>query len=449
MSDPGKRPALAILPALVMAIGISHAATYSVPSSIDPTGGRDVTDELKAFIASVPNGTSSNAPSIISFAPAANYWVEGTLYIYGRSNLVFDGNGARFFARTNGTTVSPPPEPTAQWLRFLWPRHRAHWLFDTCRGIAVSNVVVSGGHTNAGAFNASYVASLEAQHGFEIAATTNALLDSCTVSNTFGDLISITRRSRNVTVQNCRVERCGRQGMTVDNGQDVLLRKNSVAEIGRSAFDLEPAVSNWQVLRVTIQSNLVGRANGVFVAALGAGRDVSDIVVEGNHLTNFNMQISVAASDNARRRNWKILNNTTTNSGFGSPIAPIRFTRVDNILVEGNYQRIATTQSRLAVFFRECCNFVVRGNQFPGALNEFDSDGFICPRFDGISVLLGDDLVRLRLIGMPGRTGLVERSIDLRTWIPVQTNVFSDEPWEWVDSTPSSASRFYRALQQR
>src|SRR5438067_7537181 len=95
------------------------AGTYNVPATIDSTGTTDVTQKLVDFFASVPDG------STIAFPAGGKYRIEGTLPISNRHNLVFDGNGAEFIARTDGSGVPPWNGKTTN-----WPRNRVHWLVD-------------------------------------------------------------------------------------------------------------------------------------------------------------------------------------------------------------------------------------------------------------------------------------------------------------------------------
>ena len=346
---------LASLPLVVPAPALG-APSVTVPSSVDATGASDVTEELRSFIASVPNGTT------IAFAPGARYRIEGVLLVKGRRNLTFEGNGAEFFATTDGSGV----EPNDEWYGRNWPRHRAHWVIHGGAGIVLRDIVVRGANPKGGPTNDAYVAALEAQHGIELAGVNGVTVQGCTVTDTYGDLVSVTRGSRNVTVSGCTLKRSGRQGVTVDNGQDVSIVGNVVADIGRSAFDLEPARADWLVERVRIEANVVGKANGVFVAAYGKGSNVNQVQIVGNELRGDPIMVLVKASEGDRRHSWRVVDNTST-AGFGSPLAPIRFTRVDGVEVRRNHQRIATTQSRRAVSASESCGVVVEDNEFPGA----------------------------------------------------------------------------------
>src|SRR3954465_3413297 len=65
-----------------------------VPAAIDPTGSRDVTKALQAYLELAPDSAT------IRFPDSARYRVEGTLVLQGRHSLTLEGNGTTFLANT-------------------------------------------------------------------------------------------------------------------------------------------------------------------------------------------------------------------------------------------------------------------------------------------------------------------------------------------------------------
>lgn len=368
--------------ALVMALAMLYSpaanaasTVYRVPRRIDATGSRDVTSRLNRFLARVPDG------STIVFRADGRYRVEGTLYLKDRRDLTIDGNGARFFARTDGATASPAPAP----LDRLWPRHRVHWYFYGGGGIVLRDLVIDGANRDAGAHNGAYVPSLEAQHGVEFAHVDGATLHDCKITDTYGDLVSVTRQSNAVVVRDCHLERSGRQGITVDDGTNVVIKRNYLAETGRSAIDLEPATDRWAVRGVRIARNTIGAANGVFVAAYGRGSNVEDIDIVANNLVDEPLMVLVSAPEGHRRRGFRVIDNVSARR-YGGPQAPLRFTRVDGVEIRGNYQEIAPerfSEGRLvhagiSVGLHETCDVTIESNVFPGADRGTVSDNWPC-----------------------------------------------------------------------
>src|SRR5262249_26699464 len=109
--------------------------TYTAPTSIDNKGVTDVTAKLMAFIAGVPDG------STITFPAASRYRIESIIIVTNRKNLTIDGNGAQFFALTDGASM-PPVGPND--VKLHWPRNRAHWLIVGGSGITLRNLTIKG-----------------------------------------------------------------------------------------------------------------------------------------------------------------------------------------------------------------------------------------------------------------------------------------------------------------
>lgn len=351
--------------ALVLALALSltiapdaraSEAVYQAPRSINAKGQKDVTEQLLKFFAGVPDG------SAITFPAGARYNIEGTLYLYGRNNLTFDGNGAEFFATTDGSGAAPPAAPEAAWARSNnWPRGRRQWLIDRSSGITIQNMTITGAHPGAGAKVGAYVSSLEAQHGIQIAGS-SATVQNVNINDTYGDLISITRWAHDVVVRDSHLERSGRQGITVDGATDVVIERNFIGDIGRSVIDFEPPTVSREVRRVHVAHNRIGRANGIFVAAKGKG-PVNDITILGNVLQGEPLSTQVSDTAGGRRANWRFLYNSS-DKPWGSSQAMLRFWRVDGVTVQGNRAPIATTQSRKAVETWGSCNVVASSNQW-------------------------------------------------------------------------------------
>jgi hypothetical protein len=333
----------------------------AVPAGIDSAGGRDVTTELTNFLRSVPDHRT------IVFPAGARYRVDGTLLLHNRNDLVIEANGALFFSDNDGTLAPRPgsgKDDGLAGLRGHWPRHRAHWVLWGSSGIIVRNIVIRGAHPNAGAHGEAYVAGLEAQHGFEFARDTrNSVIENCRITDTYGDFVYIGPNVEGITVRNCHLERSGRQGITVADGNNVTLAHNFVSQTGRTAFDLEPYTTGGKVTNVRIHDNDVGPAHGYFVGSKGAG-DVSNISIVGNRLKGEPLHISNRPPRelSPRRHDWYIANNRAENQ-FGSPRAAIHLIYTIGVTVTGNYVPLQDGRHPAQVGF-ECiqCSAVSESN---------------------------------------------------------------------------------------
>ena len=250
------------------------SGTYQAPSTIDATGRLDVTVPLVAFIRSVPDG------STVTFPHGARYRIESTVAIESRKNLVIDGAGAEFFATTDGSTATPigPPGVTNK-----WPRHRDQFVVVNSDHVTLRNLTVRGANKGAGMGDAAFVLAFEAQAGVEFYRSTNSLLENCSISYTYGDFVYIGMGSSGSVVQGCTMAHTGRQGITVSDAQNVIIDRNSITDVRRTAIDLEPYVAGWSISNVWITNNTFGPTR---LNVLGAGTtgDVNTIIFAGNRL---------------------------------------------------------------------------------------------------------------------------------------------------------------------
>lgn len=335
---------------------------YAVPESIDMTGKRDVTDELNVFFATVPD------TSTIVFPAGASYRIERTLKIVDRRSLVFEGNGARFFATIQAPHDSWGPDRT-----------RSQWKIERGSDLTFRNLVVRGAHPDGGTGEPAYVADLEAQHGFDIWGVDGLELDRVTITDVYGDFVyvSLTRDksiwSRNVWIHDSHFERNGRQGIAIDGSDGVLVERNYIGQTRRASVDLEPFHEHSGMRNIVIRNNTFGPGRLLWVAAGSSSpARIENVLFENNTLQGKTMNVSIASPakyPHIRHANIRFIGNRTDQE-FGSPVAMMRMARIDGVEIRGNYSAIAKTQSRKAVEVLESCNVVVGGNDFPGALQE-------------------------------------------------------------------------------
>ncbi len=254
--------------------------TVSIPSSIDPTGTKNITAELNRFFYRVPDNTT------VIFPAHAIYRSEGTIVLGRKVGLILDGNGAVLKATTDGFHATPTPGYT-----FLWPRNRASILVRSSSNIRIENLTIIGPN-NPGGYG-SYHPALEAQHGVDIEASTSVAVADCIIRHVYGDFVYISGGSSNVQVLDNTLSQNGRQGVSVTNARYVLIEGNSMYDVSRSAIDLEPPVSAWVARYVDIYNNTIVKAGLSFVASEGAGPHVDYINIVGNKLINMPMTIEV------------------------------------------------------------------------------------------------------------------------------------------------------------
>ncbi len=324
-----------------------------VPASIDATGEQDVSALLNEFLANVPEH------STVQFPEKGRYRVEDTVIVHDLSDVVIDGQESLFFATTTGT------------------RNRAHWRIELGEDITVRNVEIRGANEDAGV-EGEFDPQLEAQHGFDIQGTQHLTIDHVRVTDVWGDFLSIGLGrvgpadgtgpatdhpwARDVTVRASYFRGSGRQGITLDGADGVLIEENDISEVRRSTFDIEPTTPDYGATNVVIRDNTIGTGRLNFFSSGGAAGLVDDITISGNELHDKTLQIIVGAPEGSRRSRFTITDNT---SDRPTNQAIIRLIRVDGVTITGNVQPMGgQLQGEAAVRLRESCDVVVTDNDF-------------------------------------------------------------------------------------
>ncbi len=335
---------------------IKQGLAFRVPATIDMRGGGDVTQQLNAFLASVPDG------STVTFPEDARYMIDDTLLLSGRNSLTIDGNGAEFFTKAIGY------------------RERSHWKFNGGSNITLRNLVIRGANPAGGTAVEAANQALEAQHGVSIKGVNGFVLEGATITDTYGDFVYVGDSgniwANAVTIRNSVMARSGRQGIAITAGQNVMIDHNSISEVRRSTFDLEPNSVRGGAVNVTITANQIGAGRLKVLASGGRGGRIDNIVFSNNTI-NREISIFVIAPAGSRRSGFHITGNTST---VTTNFAPINLTRVDGAVISGNTQVFGGKQveDHPVVTLKESCASV-GPNSFVGKVWITERDGYVCP----------------------------------------------------------------------
>jgi hypothetical protein len=333
----------------------------TVPSTAGPRGNvpgyitrdctKDVTQALQVWINRMPDG------SVLALQANSCYRIDKTLFIRDRQNLRLEGNGATLKAVTAGD------------------RNRMHLVVQGGSDVTVRNVVVRGANFTAGANRGAYHVDFEAQHAFGVLGATNVVLDKVQAYDLYGDFVNIAsglrgEASRNVTVSNSEFSRSGRQGISITNAVDVVIKANKIGEVARSLFDIEPNIPEQQTRSIHIIGNTTGAAVNFWIANKGAPASIGDIEISGNKMiAPTGGLIFVFAREGPFRGPYLIEDNTLiANSEVrdeGSHGA-FFFTRAENITIRNNTVSFEDGDMP-AVELRNSHHVNVSGNKFSGA----------------------------------------------------------------------------------
>jgi hypothetical protein len=327
-----------------------------VPASIDATGDTDVTDAMRAFLASIPDR------AVIQFPPRARYRVEDTLALDERYGLTFEGNGATFFATTPGG-----PE-------------RSHWLLSGGAQLVFRDLIIRGPRPGDG--EPGTVDDRPGQHAFRIDGSYGVELDDVEVSDIYGDFVHLARgedelAAESVWVHDSRFERNGGNGFVAESARNIVIEQNSIDATGGTTIDLEPNSNVWGVQNVHIIDNRVAAGGSLFLSSYGNG-PVEDVVVSGNRLSDLVLGIDVKPPKNDRRARFYILDNT---SDTQAETAPLRFTQVDGIVIRDNEQPVSSPDEP-GILTQDVCGIAVKNNDFGRATKAVEVEGEAC---DGLA----------------------------------------------------------------
>jgi hypothetical protein len=306
----------------------------TVPSSIDSSGGSDVSTALQRFVDGVPNG------STIAFRSGGTYRLSRGIQLRNRRNLVFDGNGATF--RMTGSSGALEAS--------------AFFLSTGNQGITIREFDLVGNHAAAGTANAYQGGR---QMGVLIWGGTDILIHDVTMQRFYSDCVYIgtnTERvwSDGITFRDSTCTLTGRHGVTINAGRDVTVQRVRFDEIGMFVVDMEPNYSTDGAARVMIRDNTIGSygLNDEFtswvLAAVGAdGSVMEDVSLIGNRISGTARSgvagdargLHVRVENRGPRRNFVIRDNVSTRTVVGPAI---RFTGVSGGAITGNTQPLSS-----------------------------------------------------------------------------------------------------------
>jgi hypothetical protein len=349
-----RRAAAAVLGAAALVLSSPVAAQAPgpvvVPPEIAADCSVDVTSELAAWIASVPDG------STLELAAGGCYRIDGTVTVAERSNLVLDGKGATLRAGSEGD------------------QERRHLRFVGGSNVEVRDLVVRGAQPNTRVGPEDYREDRAFQHGFALQGVDGFTIDRVRVYDVFGDFVYVGpgggRPSRDVTVRDSTFSGSGRQGIAVTSGERLTFRGNELRGVAMSFFDLEPNRSGDAARQIEITENVTGRAAGFWLMAPATGA-VGDVSIAGNVMRTRTAGLFwVIGTRDTRAGPVTVAGNRflVGDAVYGAAeIGAFYFERCAAVSITDNRVRFPTRTPVRAVDTRDCTGVSVEGNTFAGA----------------------------------------------------------------------------------
>jgi hypothetical protein len=325
----------------------------SPPASIAADLSRDVTVELNAWLADVPNGAT------IEFPAGARYRIDDTVLIEGKEDLTIDGKGV-FFQCFDPGEDHEKKTSYGGWKR---TRSKAHIRITKCKRIQVRDIEVHGAHPDPGR-KGTYDDNREAQHGFDLVHLEDCKLENVNVHDVYGDCVYISNATR-VVVADSTLKRCGRQGIAVGTANDVLIEDNEIADSRRGIIDVEPYGERWAASNIRIIGNRLGGSRLLLLPMGGSGTLGTVFVADNvNSEPNGTPAVSNRGKRGQGRGPFVMVNNQFTIGG--SPAAGLRVKHNEGVLIAGNTLIFPQHRKMTAVDLDGSTGVVV-GNHFSEA----------------------------------------------------------------------------------
>lgn len=334
-------------------VSSAPAAAVTVPASIPHDLSADATAALNAFFVKLPHGTT------VRFPDKARYLIEGTVLLAGKNGITIEGNGVLFRSMTPGAQHAKK-ENYGGWRA---TRTRAHLRIKDCSNIVIHDVHVHGAHPNAGR-KGVYDYNREAQHGFDIVGVRGCTLQRVNVHDVYGDCVYIAK-SRGVIVRDSTLKRCGRQGIAVATGEDVLIENNTIADSRRGIIDIEPYGKDWSTGNIRIIGNRLGGSR-LLLLPMGGSGVIGAVFIADNVNTEPNGTPAILnkGKPGQHRGPFMLINNRFTIGG--SPTQGLRIQHNDGVCIAGNVFQFPAKRAMTALSL-DGSKGVVAGNRFVDA----------------------------------------------------------------------------------
>ncbi|MCA9246958.1 MAG: right-handed parallel beta-helix repeat-containing protein [Planctomycetales bacterium] len=337
---------------LLPLVGLS-AETVRVPASIPADLSRDVTSQLNSFLDRVSND------STIVFPEGAKYRIDGTVLLRDKRGITLQGAGALLRAFVAGDDFVKQQD-YANWRRV---RTRAHLRIEGSQNIVVRELEIHGAHLKAGR-HGQYDANREAQHGIDVSGSKDVRIESVKIHDVYGDCIYL-RKVHRIVVRDAHLQRCGRQGVAIATGKQILIQNCDIGDSRRGVIDIEPYGADWRTENIAIIGNRLGSSRLLMFPMGGAGAIGAVFLADNvNAEPNGTPSLLNKGSAGQGRGPLVMVNNDWTVGG--SPTSGLKILNNDGVFIAGNRLAFPTQRRMIACTLTGSRGAIV-GNAFPGA----------------------------------------------------------------------------------
>lgn len=298
-------------------VGVGAAVTCERTFTGDPTGSRDVTSGLVAFI-------RNHGSKRLCLRANAVYRVDGTVRIEGVSGLRLNGRNA---------TLKQVATTTAG-------TNRRHLYLLRATNVYIVDLNLRGRNPDV----TNWVSSREHEPGIWIDGGKRITLRDINVRDTYGDGVYIGFKAGDVapatevTLDDIDVARAGRSGISITAGNYITISNSTVTDTAFHGINLEPDYASANIHHVTVRHSTVNRVqrsgvyHGYAFAANGKVGNMTDITVRENRGSRF--EATVFATSGYTHSNIVFVANrsgVSTTARFGNVV---NLTFADNAYIK-------------------------------------------------------------------------------------------------------------------
>lgn len=203
-----------------------------------------------------------------------------------------------------------------------WPRIRSHVRIKDCHNILVvpffgqTTGKITGPNKGGWTDEADCAkGAYEAQHGIQIASSTNIRIKNIEISNVYGDCVYMSE-SENIWLDGVIGHHNCRQGIGVLDSRNIIIENCHLYENRRSSIDLENGVKRQSISNVVIRNNKFGRSRFATLTA-GGGGDVHHVYCHDNNMYDEPFAVYMKGHKENRRDNFFFYSNRS-NQPYGT-----------------------------------------------------------------------------------------------------------------------------------
>lgn len=294
-----------------------------VPSSIDATGGSDVTSSLTDFLNSLPDNATAQMPR------KAKYRCDGVLDVVGKKGLIIAGNDSVL------TTV---PTDDGQ---------RAQLRLSGGSALTVKNLTVKGAAQPRDPLNA-FVDTLQWQHNVDVRGVNGLTLTNVDARDSYGDgfyfgLGPGSVGTKGVIANACSVKRNGRQGVAAVYVDGLTFSHGVFDDISLMTFNVEPN-PGCSVANVEFSDNDVRYGPRQQLLGLVGHGPIDRVTLARNILAGKAITVWAESADATRRMTNIIVSDNVSDTPLANYM--VDAFRVDGLVVTNNTQPLAGGQFR-------------------------------------------------------------------------------------------------------